>query len=348
MEHLSIRPNKMVVYTRECKPSINDYDYKGGLIIENGKEIKTKNNLLGSNKNLNKHNFELSPQAQKNIQEKITWLYHFSRKKTILLQSGKVISDFRMNFVTLTLPSVQRHSSDFLVKNCWNQLITELANKCYLENYVWRLEYQKNGNIHFHLATDVFMNYNVVRDSWNRILEKFEYVTEYSNKFKRMSLLEYWNNYSNKEKSNFAEIQKRYAKGCREDWKKPHSVDVKVCTNSKAVAFYISKYFGKLSSPGSQTVLEVNESNSGNSRLWFCSRSLSKLKAISDIREAMREDFLALLFRAGKFRKVVCDYCIVYYYDMKDLDLFGFQRLSLLFDEYAGEKNYEASYVLTR
>jgi hypothetical protein len=322
-DFLSLRPNKLVSYSRVIKPSrVRDVQLQS--VIPGPEKIR----------NVNKHNFELSRNAQKNIQEKITWLYHFSKKKTITTSGGKIISDFKMNFATLTLPSVQAHSSDFITKNCLNQLFVELNKKMNFKNYVWRLEYQKNGNIHYHLATDVFINYYLLRNIWNRILQKYGYITAYQDKFNSMTLMDYVRNYSNAENTNFKELQERYAKGCRENWQNPHSVDVKVCTNSRAVAFYISKYFGKNSATGSQNKLPVNEDNSGNSRLWYCSTSLSKLKFISDVRHAFEVDFLGFMYSAKKVKKIVCDYCTVYYFNISDLCHEGYRAFAKLFQDY--------------
>lgn len=340
LEHISIRPSKMVVYTREAK----DYSKVSTTV----KKSKTDNSYVSKSeqlriervRNANKHNFELSKQAQKNIQDKIQWLYHFARKKTVTSLNGKVLSDFKMSFVTLTLPSTQVHCSDHITGDYLNQLFVELKAKMGIENYVWRLEYQKNGNIHYHIATDVFLNYYLLRNIWNRIINKGGYVDSYTAKMKAMTLMDYVRNYTNADNSNFTELQERYAKGCREGWVNPSSVDVKNVSNSKAIAFYISKYFGKNQQSRVGIALAVNDANSGNSRLWFCSRALSRLKMVADIREALDQDYLEFMFTGQNVKKIVTDYCTIFYYNFVDLCNRGKVALRKLFADYANDVGY--------
>jgi hypothetical protein len=157
---------------------------------------------------------------------------------------------------------------------------------------------------------------------------------------KAMTLMDYVRNYTDKDNSNFAELQQRYVKGCREGWLNPSSVDVKNCTNSKAISFYISKYFGKNDQSRVNTSLIVNNSNSGNSRLWFCSRALSRLKMVSDIREALDQDYLEFMFTGSNIKKIVTDYCTIFYYNFSDLCNRGKVALRKLFYDYANDVGY--------
>ena len=340
MEFQSIRPNKLVVYNRDINRIKSAATSNKSLKNWTDEERAVFGLPAKKERNINKHNFELSKSAQKTLQEKITWLYYYAKKRTITTHNNKVLADFKMNFVTLKLPSEQKHSSDFITKNCLNQLLVELSKKISLKNYVWRLEYQKNGNLHYHIAMDKYIDYRLLRNIWNRILSKYGYVQAYTEKFSKMQIHEYIKLYFDKDKNDFATLEKRFAEGCRTKWKTPNTVDVKMCTNSKAVAFYISKYFGKNSSTGSEKKLQVNEENSGNSRLWFCSRSLSKLKAISDMTEALGGSYAVFLEGMNNVKKLICDYCIVYYFNIKDLCNNGKRAFYDLFKNYGIETGY--------
>lgn len=275
------------------------------------KEKKVRNSVS--------HNFELSKQARKNLRDKVTWLYHFAKKQTIKTVNGKQLSNFKMNFVTLKLPSEQIHTSDFITKNCLNQLLVEISAKYGMKNYVWRLEYQKNGNLHYHIATDVYIDYYFLRRSWNRILNKYGYVDAFTSKFEKMSFNEYYKYTNDNYPVAFDIIKARYDAGFSTQWKEPNSVDCKSVIGSKNIAFYISKYMGKSSDSGAIKKLPVCENNSSNSRLWFCSRSLSRAKAVVDFCEAYQHDLVGLLLKCEKVKKVVSDYAVVFYYSMNEL-----------------------------
>lgn len=288
----------------------------------------------------NAHNFELSASAQRNLRDKVSWLYHYAKNQTITTHNGKILSGFKMNFVTLKLPSVQQHASDFITKNCLNQLFIEIAKKYSFRNYVWRLEYQKNGNLHYHIATDTYIDFYWLRGAWNRILDKYGYVAAYKAKFEPMSFQEYCKATDIGGTTDVAVLSHRYAEGKRNGWRQPNSVDVKCVSNHKAVQYYISKYMGKNSQPASQVKLPVCEDNSSHSRLWFCSRSLSRLKAIADFAECFKFDVLGVLHSEPTVKKVVHDYCVCFYYSFRELSVNARRLLSELFREYGISQQY--------
>jgi hypothetical protein len=48
-----------------------------------------------------------------------------------------------------------------------------------VSRYVWKYEKQGNGNIHYHILTDKFIPYRELRDNWNRIIEKHNYIYQF-------------------------------------------------------------------------------------------------------------------------------------------------------------------------
>ena len=63
-------------------------------------------------------------------------------KKTL---TGVEIYNFKINFMTLTLPAKQMHPTAVITKNAFNQFLTEIRELYKMENYVWRIEFQKTG-----------------------------------------------------------------------------------------------------------------------------------------------------------------------------------------------------------
>lgn len=319
-EHYSLTPCSLAIYPRFYKNGISDPVHKS-----------VKNEVLKSDaagnitpispikKEKKGHDFELSKQARKNLRSKVTWLYHFAKKQVIHTRKGKTLTNFKMNFATLKLPSEQIHTSDFITKNCLNQLFVEIAKKYSFKNYVWRLEYQKNGNLHYHIATDCYIDYDFLLNTWNRILNKYGYVDMYTRKFIQFSLSDYIKNAGFGDKTDYKIMQERYAKGCREKWTKPNTVDVKAVFGKSNIAFYISKYMAKKPEEGEVKKLPICESNSSFSRLWFCSKSLSACKTETDFRDVQEIDLYSILVGLDKVKRVVCDYCTLLYFNIDDL-----------------------------
>lgn len=92
-----------------------------------------------------------------------------------------------VTFVTLTLPSKQVHHDNFLKDHClnpmtkWLQDSTERTKRkgAGVDAYLWRAESQKNGNLHFHLICDRWIDHEKLRNKWNQIIERLGYVTAY-------------------------------------------------------------------------------------------------------------------------------------------------------------------------
>lgn len=276
------------------------------------------------------HNFKISDNAFRNLKNKINWLYHLSKSRYVKTINGREIYNFKMLFLTLTLPSKQIHPTAFITKNCLNQFLVEMKKIYKLENFVWRLEFQKNGNLHYHLVTDTFIDYHKALYIWNRILNKYGYIDRYSKKFLKMSLGQYFNyitkqavSYGIKLENNdyysFKNVAKRYALQRKKKFKEPHSIDVKSVTNNKKIANYISKYFGKNDNDKNVCNSLDNESNSFSLRLWYCSRSLSKLKSICHYIEEINWSPSNLLIGIKGVKIIVHQYCTVIYYDFSIL-----------------------------
>lgn len=118
----------------------------------------------------------------------------------------------RLVFVTLTLCASQRHSDMSIKKEMLKPFIRILREKYNLENYIWKAEKQKNGNIHFHLIIDIFVNKVELSSIWNKCLDKLGYIDRFEKKY----------NHRN-----------------------PPSTNIKVVRNQKAATSYISKYINK-------------------------------------------------------------------------------------------------------
>jgi len=286
------------------------------------------------------HNFELSNNAFNTLRSKINWLYYFSKKETITTYSGKIIYNYKMSFTTLTLPASQFHTTAFITNNLFNQFLTEVRNRTGLTNYVWRLEFQKNSDVHYHIVHDIYLDYFFVQKIWNRILSKAGYIAKYQEKHKDLSLYDYNKLYNSNKKTPFSLIAERYAKGKKNKWTQPNSVDVRSVVGGQNIAGYIAKYFKKSDSVHCKCNALDNAENSKSLRLWFCSRSLSKLKKVTDFCEAVPAATIRFITDNKLTRFVQCDWAKMFYFDLnqmaRDVQLFYFK----IFTSYARDQGY--------
>lgn len=358
----TIRPNKIVFYNQFIKKesksiTVVKSEFKKEVFIDNQQSISFKEfpvihhnfdkikNVVEKKEKIvqpksNKHSFEISKKAANRIKEKVSWLYTLAKNQTVTTHNGKVLYSFKMNFVTLTIPTVQKHSTDVINNECLNQFLTECKKKFGLENYVWRLEFQKNGNAHYHIATDSFIEYWEAKKIWNRCLEKLGYVSDYQKRFEKMDWNTYYKLFHNPQKEDFKILNDRYVKGCASKWSEPNTVDVRVVTSSKNIAFYIAKYITKKSDAKINPIVSKREPVESNLRLWFCCRSLSRLDKIEIFLDAIDDLTIEIFENLKDVKNLIYDYCNVLYYNVKEQTNQVKKALFLLFNSYAKEKLY--------
>lgn len=331
--YVSISPSKISMYSRPDKP------YSG----KSDAQIQNEQNLSD-----NSQNGEISNKARNKIEHGLNWLLFLTKsKKAFSKKSGKYFN-FKIMFTTLTLSSTQQHSDNFIKKNMLNQFLTEARQKWKADKYLWRAESQKNGRIHFHIVFDKFIPWEWIKATWNRIQEKYYYVSKYSrsqhNKYKNGFFFDPNDKYG----TSYAKQKKRYHEGVANGWFKPNSTDVHSIKKIRNIAAYLSKYCTK--NPENLSTAELSESDnryyktakSGHVReiegnLWNLSQSLSRYKTAVEIVDNEISDEIAVLTKhyAGKLKAY--DYCSVFYISIKELKAVTSFALLTILDEYVSQ-----------
>lgn len=229
------------------------------------------------------HNFEISVNSQKNLRSKVEWLFQYARSRNVKTYTNKIIKNYKCGFITLTLPSKQKHNTAYIITQMLDEFLQQLRKRIKMINYVWRLEFQANGNAHFHIVTDSYCDYYLALKLWNKILGVHGYIEPYKNKMSSLSYSEYCKRFGTKkngEKISNDLLFKRFQYGKSTNWCSPNTVDCKNISRGGSISFYISKYFSKKEKSSKKNELD-NEENSFALRLCFWSRSLSRCKSES-------------------------------------------------------------------
>lgn len=186
---LQIRPNSLLVYERtEWAGSFKKKDRPGRskispiqlpfMTLSPGPE--PKNNHFDENRQL-AYSGKLSPGSKKRLKRAINTIIAQATLKTFINPTTGNEVKFRVNFITLTLPSPQGSITDKEIKKECLDVWLKYARRVFkLKSYVWRAERQGNGNIHFHLITDVFIPYDALRDSWNDRLNRLGFIDRFA------------------------------------------------------------------------------------------------------------------------------------------------------------------------
>lgn len=307
--------------------------------------------------------FVMSKQMQKNINEKVNVFC------SSLLSNYNNLKGFRQNtitFLTLTLSETQKHTDKVFIralakflddlKRTKNYLIDPITKKqlkeCAipLKNYIWRAETQENGNIHFHLLLDTFVNKDVVNRLWNNQLTNLGYKSSLAcTRIESLKRIKDIGAYISKymEKPPLKDIynnDKRKLQGLPK-------LKKNVLENIKDIEKYRRPIFGKV---------------------WGCSRDVMKLKYIefveNDIAHAVELTNKMKLVKSdkipegvsvyvGKVRSILkkCSYTlqsIFKWYYKKTFDyLYNINQdckksIPKTFDSYQFEKSKQDSYIL--
>ncbi len=113
--------------------------------------------------------------CRKSVENLINTVF-FNYDKTKSYKEQKFVT-----FVTLTLPARQLHS-DRVFRKLQSRFIENLQKTYNVYYYVWKAETQDNGNIHFHLLIDRFVDKNVITKLWNSQLDKYGYIDRFARK----------------------------------------------------------------------------------------------------------------------------------------------------------------------
>lgn len=185
----------------------------------------------------NSTNGVLSKRAKSRLKRAVGWLVIRKLHSQKWSPSARKSLRKKLAFITLTLPSSQIHTDGQIKAECLNQFLTEMRQSFGAVDYVWRAEKAENRRIHFHILWAGYIPHRVIRNTWNRCVEKLGYVTRFA-------------------------MDKGHCD--------PNSTDVHSLRKVNNVAAYVSKYIGKSedSAPITGRLWFCSESVSKCSDIW--------------------------------------------------------------------------------
>lgn len=283
MQCVSISPSGIAIYKEPLVKRIRLHDevefWNDSTLETQASQAEVK--VKPVTKERFKHNGVMSSHSQRKMKRALEWLLLISRDKRVWCHSSKRFVKFKVCFATLTLPSEQRDSDQAVKSKCLNSLLTELRKFHGLRNYVWRAEKQANGNIHFHLVMDKFIEASVLRRRWNRICNTLGYVTEFSDRMRREihSFSDYYNRFI--DQGSYSTLMRRYHQGRASNWSDPNSTDIHSVKRVRNLIAYLFKYMSK----NIDNIDELSETDRDkllvSGQLWGLSESLSRMKSVT-------------------------------------------------------------------
>lgn len=210
--------------------------------------------------------------ASKRMVHAIDMIIQLSRLQMKVRPNGK-LAPFRLGFLTLTVAgsvktpkAVHVHFKKFLdwlrYRNCL---------------YIWKAEYQKRGQVHYHLIINQYIPWVDLRDGWNRIQKKAGYLNGYALKTGHFN---------------------------------PNSVDIRSVRSNKALSRYLRKYLVK---PGGHTPKRPLAKWWGASRTLLDKKFTSEMwsgdwEAIKNSKEVYEDEEGRWKIAKGRLNDILSDY----------------------------------------
>lgn len=131
----------------------------------------------------NKSKGMLSKKSIMRMRNALNWMLYFALDKVVYSRSKKRAFKFKLNFITLTLSTAQKHSDTYILHRMVFPFLKFLSRKYQVHTYVWRAEIQgkrlkERGErcVHFHITTDRFVHWQSIRNKWNSLQHAHGYI----------------------------------------------------------------------------------------------------------------------------------------------------------------------------
>lgn len=202
-----------------------------------------------------------SQSAQKNLKKAIDILLQITPPIKRFHPLTKKPFNHRLSVITLTIPTTQVIHPNTAYNQLLKPFIDYLRKTKDVENYIWKLEFQKRGQIHYHITMPQVIHWREIRNKWNYLLKKNNYLNEYYSK-----------------KGNYD----------------PNSTDIHKVYNIDKIGPYLMKEFVK-----SCQNVDINKHNytkediNKKFKYWDCSNSLVQCKRFAT---DMNEDIAYSLY----------------------------------------------------
>lgn len=90
----------------------------------------------------------------------------------------------KVSFITLTTPTHEKSlDAKFCHKHLLEPFLRILRRKHSLKSYIWKVELQANGQVHYHITGDSVIHHRELRNIWNGLLDKHLMLQEFEQKY---------------------------------------------------------------------------------------------------------------------------------------------------------------------
>lgn len=121
--------------------------------------------------------------TKKRISKAINIMLQSLPKQTIKNPITRRKEIFKINFITLTIHADERKlTPKEAYKLLFKPFLQWLTKTIGVTTYIWKAEFTKKGQIHYHITTGTWIHWKQIRNKWNYILAKNNMLDKYISK----------------------------------------------------------------------------------------------------------------------------------------------------------------------
>lgn len=162
--------NKDVLIYFEPQYTHSKNHYNNCLKLQNFKEAET-------------YSGKMTTHTAKRMRKAISLFVQSSQTHQITNTITNRRESFKINFITLTIPSTSNNVS---LKEGYKLLMKPflqwLTKSMKVHTYIWKAELQQRGQLHYHITTNTWLHHQRIRIKWNYLLNKNNLLKEYIKK----------------------------------------------------------------------------------------------------------------------------------------------------------------------
>lgn len=148
--------------------------------------IKEKKQLTDARRK--KYTGDLCAGAQKNLVRGFDNLLFVTQRKPVYNRYLRKNVQFQLGMITLTMPTDRKLSSKEMNKRLLKRFLQKIENYCEVHQgkkllYLWKLELQERGQLHWHIIVNRFIPYELLNRWWSYLLQDTGLTFDFYNKF---------------------------------------------------------------------------------------------------------------------------------------------------------------------
>lgn len=122
----------------------------------------------------------MSSGSRKRLSKAVTIMSQASKPRWIYNHISGRHQYHHLSFITLTVSCRKIVSTSWARENLLAPFLAWMRDTKGVKTYVWKLEFQERGQVHYHITTPAFIDCHEIRNKWNSLQHKHRLLDEYA------------------------------------------------------------------------------------------------------------------------------------------------------------------------